>query len=385
MAWPRKFTDEQEAEICNDYISGMSLLTVSKKWNCSDSGLQKLFRRHSVAPRKQGASISRRKVQPEQESDVVRMHVVDRMSAEKIAKIYSCSAPSIRSVLRRNNIFDPIPRSREPHIHERTIKPDQEQNIIDLYRSGLSAPKIAKIVSCSMPPILGVLKRNNIPIDNEYSYRKYPLYEDMFDSIDTEEKAYWLGFIYADGCVNKQGTELSIELGGIDTPHLEKFRDFISPGKPIYTPLRTRSWNGTEKTTRKAIINLWGRKLSLSLRNVGISKERQEPEKLFIAIPDSLFHHCLRGYFDGDGSAGTHTRRIALVGEHRLLKWIETKLDEFVHIGTGRSIYYPKNKKRTVGSLHFNGSNIARVVGKFMYRDATIFMERKKEIVDSWK
>jgi predicted transcriptional regulator len=362
----------------------MSLLSVSKKWSCSDSGLQKLLRRNEVVFRPIGASVSRRKISPEQEAEVVRLHVDERMSAEKISKLYGCSAPSVRSVLRRNNINDPIPQSREPHIDERAIKPDQEQIVTDLYNGGMSTPKIAKLFGCSNPAVIKVLKRNNVPVGKKYSYRKYSLREDMFDVIDTEEKAYWLGFVYAEGCVNKKMTTLSIELSFLDHDHLVKFRDTISPGKPISTPVRTSNWKGLEKTGMKSIISIWSKKLSLSLHDIGISKERQEPDRMFSAIPDELFHHFVRGYFDGDGNARKTNPRISFIGEERLLRWIERNLDSNLNIGEGREIYFAKNKRKLVGSIYFSGRTLAARVSEFMYRDATIYLERKKEIVDSW-
>lgn len=380
----RKFNDEQEIEICRDYDGGMSLLQVSKKWGCSDSGLQKLLRRHGVKMHVRGAAVSRRAISPEQEKDVIGMYVDQRLSAEKIAEIYGCSCVAIRSVFRRNGIVDPIPQSREPHIHERAIKPEQEADVVGLYEDGVSTPKIAIIYHCSKPSVLSVLKRNGVNIGKKYSYRKYPLWEDMFDTIDTEEKAYWFGFLYAEGCVNSPMTTVSIGLSTVDHAHLEKFRDIISPGKPVYKYVRIAEWKGKKKPAYTSVLSIWCERLCLALHNIGISKERQEPEKLFAAVPDRLFHHWLRGYFDGDGSAGTHKKRIALVGEYKLLKWIEAKLDEFLHTGTGRAIYYPKNKRRVVGSIYFCGQDAVVAIGKFMYSDATVFLERKKAIVDTW-
>ena len=60
---------------------------------------------------------------------------------------------------------------------------------------------------------------------NKYYYNK-----DFFNKIDTEEKAYWLGFLYADGCIVtrskcKKVTPMSLELvlSSIDINHLYKF------------------------------------------------------------------------------------------------------------------------------------------------------------------
>ena len=34
--------------------------------------------------------------------------------------------------------------------------------------------------------------------------RKYNVNHDFFESINTEERAYWLGFISADGCISER-------------------------------------------------------------------------------------------------------------------------------------------------------------------------------------
>ena len=52
------------------------------------------------------------------------------------------------------------------------------------------------------------MKRYNFDITR----RKYQVNEFFFDEIDSEEKAYWLGFIYADGYVNTNGNKFGINL-----------------------------------------------------------------------------------------------------------------------------------------------------------------------------
>ena len=49
----------------------------------------------------------------------------------------------------------------------------------------------------------------------------------IFENIDTEEKAYWLGFILADGYLNTDKHMVRIKLGDVDKKHIEKFIAFI--------------------------------------------------------------------------------------------------------------------------------------------------------------
>lgn len=55
-----------------------------------------------------------------------------------------------------------------------------------------------------------------------------------FEIIDTEEKAYWLGFLYADGSVSSSEDKIELGLAEQDMHHIEKFRDFIGINNKIF-------------------------------------------------------------------------------------------------------------------------------------------------------
>ena len=80
---------------------------------------------------------------------------------------------------------------------------EQIQEIVYLYTvQNVSIHKIAERYQTSDRPIARILKENNIKIKKNDFYQKKNCNENFFDIIDTEEKAYWLGFIYADGCIS---------------------------------------------------------------------------------------------------------------------------------------------------------------------------------------
>ena len=74
------------------------------------------------------------------------------------------------------------------------------KNIIDKYQDNWSQQKIAEFYKVSRPVIKRILQENiqNLDIRNRTS--KYKYQQDIFKNIDTAEKAYWLGFLAADGC-----------------------------------------------------------------------------------------------------------------------------------------------------------------------------------------
>ena len=71
---------------------------------------------------------------------------------------------------------------------------------------------------------------------------KSRLNEHCFDSMNTEEQFYWLGFMYADGKITKEGNRIEMRLSINDINHLEKFRKFLQ----LTTKIRTGEINGTK-------------------------------------------------------------------------------------------------------------------------------------------
>ena len=64
----------------------------------------------------------------------------------------------------------------------------------------------------------------NVEIINK-KIRNYPRNSNYFTNIDSSEKAYWLGFMYADGTVSSKTN--TIALGLKDEEHVEKFKQAI--------------------------------------------------------------------------------------------------------------------------------------------------------------
>ena len=64
----------------------------------------------------------------------------------------------------------------------------------------------------------GAQNERDIKITNTHG--KVPFNECSFDTIDTEEKAYWLGFMYADGYISSKNNQIGLSLAVKDIEHL---------------------------------------------------------------------------------------------------------------------------------------------------------------------
>ena len=92
---------------------------------------------------------------------------------------------------------------------------DLENKIVELYKQNISPYQMVKIIpelQGKRPSVIyGILKRKGIESHRKCSLtdeqrlnrRKYNVNDSYFEKIDTEHKAYWLGFIYADGYIIK--------------------------------------------------------------------------------------------------------------------------------------------------------------------------------------
>ena len=105
-----------------------------------------------------------------------------------------------------------------------------EKEIIRLYsEENFSASKIGKLFNVDVATITNRLRNNNIEIKRIFII--YLIRNDYFESINSQDKAYWLGFLIADGY--NSGNLIRIDIQ--DKGHLEKLRDriYINCDMPI--------------------------------------------------------------------------------------------------------------------------------------------------------
>ena len=89
--------------------------------------------------------------------------------------------------------------------------------------------------------------------------RKYNVNDNFFDNIDTEEKAYVLGFLFADGCIYKKRSQVYIKLNRKDKCILEKINTALCSNFPIFDTVGRFSKN--YKYTKKCGLNITSKRL----------------------------------------------------------------------------------------------------------------------------
>lgn len=202
----------------------------------------------------------------------------------------------------------------------------------------------------------------------ECATRKYNFDETYFNSIDSEEKAYWLGFLYADGNVYK--TQMTLKLQRRDRIHLENFRKVLKSEHPIH--------DGASKDGHLfSSFFIGSKKIVHSLQKHGMI-----PKKTFILkfprIDKYLYPHFIRGYFDADGCISVRN-----IGKGKTWSIFSVSIgfiDELKKaLSESLKIKIRSHKQGNGIVLCGSSKESVNLFCNYIYKDATIFLNRKRE------
>jgi|CXWL01.1.fsa_nt_gi hypothetical protein len=211
-----------------------------------------------------------------------------------------------------------------------------------------------------------------------------PLTEEQkhyFDVIDTEEKAYVLGFICGDGHINIKDGRIVVSLSTDDREHLGKLAKIFN--------LDIKDSVGVDKRTGKPVktsrIVLHSRDMCNSLVKKGLTNRKTEDlnETIFEHIPKNIWNHFLRGLIDADGSIFFSEKFpvFNLCSTKRMLIKVKSILIE----DCGVSPIAGLEKKPGHYSYRLSGTKQLTFVRDYLYKDAAIYMDRKMTKFFSFK
>jgi len=207
--------------------------------------------------------------------------------------------------------------------------------------------------------------------------RKYELNETIFETIDTEQKAYWLGFLYADGYNSEIKRTITLGLAQTDATHLQKFKSFLGSTAPIRIVLPRRN---NEQPMH--VLTICSTKMSKTLARLGCMQAKTFKISFPKFIDKSLWKHFIRGYFDGDGSVGKYMSRkstncsISIVSNAPFLLQLKSILKSEINVNSQISKTFNGNRS-SVRCLYSGGNQQVLRFLQWIYEGSEIFLERK--------
>ena len=250
--------------------------------------------------------------------------------------------------------------------------------IASLYAQGFPSAEVGKRVGCGESTVLRHLRKMGIarrPAGKRVAINKL-----AFDEMDSEEAAYWLGFLIADGCVHypKSGhtPQLEVNLGRKDRLHLEKLREFLGSGHKI------------TETDTNVILSIANRHLCETLHyKWGVVPRKSHNFEGLPIIPEHLHRHMLRGLFDGDGHLGirkdTGAPVVSIVGHWKCLAEVRDTFSEFCRLTPKLSLPAAVANGSVTRQMQYGSQADTSAIARYLYGDATVFLGRKKRVANT--
>jgi Mor family transcriptional regulator len=292
---------------------------------------------------------------------------INNQTIPEISKKYNISTSSISAILKRRNI-----KTRDYKLTE------FETNLaIKEYLDGFSSSQIANKYSVSATTIKNILKRHNISRRNaSQCHQAYKINENYFNNINTEDKAYFLGLLYADGCNYPENHHVSLSLMEEDKEILEKFQQCLETDKPLRFVI---SKNKNKKNSYS--LDITNIAISESLEKLGVVKAKTFKIIFPEWLDKNLYRHFIRGYFDGDGCIHLHKTKnntwdgsFQIVGTNNFCE----KLSDIFRNEIGitcrvKKVIYSNGISRVM----FAGNNQLLKIMNYLYDDSCYYLKRK--------
>jgi len=255
---------------------------------------------------------------------------------------------------------------------QRRLSHREKTELFTKYETGkYTGADLTKYYNISSVAVNALLRRHGYKAKSQSELqRKYNIDETFFDVIDTEEKAYFLGFLYADGYNNTDRNSVTLSLKEDDKEILEILNNILQPNKPLQY-VKIKSKNSTNQY-RLVIAN---KHISQKLVELGCDKAKTYSLKFPSEeqVPKHLIRHFVRGYFDGDGWVGE--KAISIVSTLNFCNSLAEILKEKFGINCYIRARHPE-RNNSIRMLELNNKS-ARTFLNWIYKDSNIHLQRK--------
>lgn len=254
------------------------------------------------------------------------------------------------------------------------------------YEEGFTGGQLAEYFGYYLGTIYKTLKKCGVK--RRHCHRIYSLDESFFENIDNEEKAYWLGFITADGSIRKvrEYGRLHLALKVGDKLHLSKFLNALKSNHPIktYTIKARQIKNRFIPQSELASVAINSQKIFDDLLKLNVFPNKSSCEIPWNGEP-SLMRHYFRGLIDGDGTVGKYCYsnlsprwKIGLCGSRAILESFSNWVINYANINSSPKIF----QQGKIHVIKYEGTKISRQLANVLYSDCTIFLDRKRKILE---
>lgn len=240
--------------------------------------------------------------------------------------------------------------------------------IIEKYQENKSSIKTARELNIPYREVYKTLKREGLMGKRKKQVLATHLNYTFFDTIDTEAKAYFYGLLKADGYINIPRNLMSLRLQSKDEEILIKFCDVLNLPHGRLNKIKSRRLNQSES-------------LDLSVKDDRLVEQLLDIKTQTNKVPEHLAHHFIRGYFDGDGSINYRNVKKVKFSMNIMGVPNDSHMLDYIADRTELKSKY-LDKRSNLPFLQTVNKEVISSFRKFLYKDATIYLTRKRTKFD---
>lgn len=212
----------------------------------------------------------------------------------------------------------------------------------------------------------------------------FSINESYFDEIDSSEKAYILGFIFADGNVSDgldNHYRMRITLKAEDEGHLQKIKLALGFGGEVHIrSLKSKIRKEYNDNYMIAELSISNKHLIIRLKELGVVPAKSSV-KQYPNIPKEFNRDFIRGYFDGNGCIYSQSSR----PNYPKIEFSSGSADflkELIRIvkndipNLSDTTY--QNRKTNVRWTKVGPQ--AKAIMSYLYNDSSLYLNRKYEL-----
>lgn len=303
------------------------------------------------------------------EKIIIDEYLNHQKSISQLSREYNLPYCRIQKILRDNKITIRGGRKKK----SATLTLEQLQLIETMYKEGKLLKEIGKQVNLHYSTVSNIIKENNFTRPNNNRVNKR-IKSDYFSKIDSQEKAYWLGFLFTDGSVDHYGPtgRVRIQLQKEDREILEKYKECLGLDCKIIEDNRYKSGLCSVEFTDEQIFD--------DLVNFGIipNKTYECHHIPYEKIPSNFLIAFIRGLYDGDGglSMSEDCSTDVTLG---FTSYYESVVQDFQTLVDNLINKSNHNKNFFTSAWHTQWRGRLQVLSilDILYKDSTIHLNRK--------
>ena len=209
---------------------------------------------------------------------------------------------------------------------------------------------------------------------------KYYFNRNAFHSIQTEEDAYILGFLTADGYICESRSSVNLKIHSRDIDILHKINKYLKGDLPIHEAIH--------QTTKEQLVYLYisSEQIIQNLNQYGLHQAKSLKETFYQGMPEHLLRHYIRGLIDGDGFITKEHGHIGMCGSYDVLLNVSQQIAKHIDVE-----FEPErklrcettNRNKPLWRFELSGP-AARAAMRWLYEGSNIHLDRKYNLAKQY-